>query len=60
MATSLYKYECNKMMKRIQEDILPVLGINRNLPLIIGTSTKLYQGLGIPDFWTVQQGNLKL
>jgi hypothetical protein len=48
------------MMKRIQEDILPVLGINRNLPLIIGTSTKLYQGLGIPDFWTVQQGNLKL
>ena len=59
MATSLSKDQCDKIMKPIRAAILPVLGINRNLPLTIVHGPKLYQGLGIPDLWTVQ-GTLKL
>jgi hypothetical protein len=59
MATSLSKTQCNDIMKPIRAAVLPALGINRHLSLVVAHAPQLYQGVGIPDLWTVQ-GILKL
>jgi hypothetical protein len=59
MATSLSKAQCDKIMKPIRAAALPALGINRHLNLSIVHGPQCYQGVGIPDLWTVQ-GILKL
>jgi hypothetical protein len=59
MATSMSKKQCHKIMKPIRAATLPALGINRHLTKTIVHGPQRYQGLGIPDLWTVQ-GILKL
>ncbi len=59
MATSLSKKQCDSIMKPIRAAALPVLGINHHLPLNVVHGPQQYQGLGIPDLWTVQ-GIMKL
>jgi hypothetical protein len=59
MATSLSKVQCNKIMKPIRSAALPALGLNHHLPLDVVHGPQRYQGVGIPDLWTVQ-GILKL
>jgi hypothetical protein len=59
MATSLSKKQCNDIIKPIRLAALPALDNNRHLSLIVVHGPKKYQGLGIPDLWTVQ-GILKL
>jgi hypothetical protein len=59
MATSLSKEQCNKIMKPIRAAALPAMGINRKLTLDVVHGPQRYQGVGIPDLWTVQ-GILKL
>jgi hypothetical protein len=54
MATSLSKEQCNKIMKPIRAAALPALGINRHLTLSVVHGPQRYQGVGIPDLWTVQ------
>jgi hypothetical protein len=46
-------------MKPIRAAGEPALGINRHLTLVVAHGPKRYQGVGIPDLWTVQ-GILKL
>ncbi len=58
-ASSLSKKDCEKIMKPIRAAVIPALGINRHLPLDVVHGPQMYQGLGIPDLWTVQ-GILKL
>jgi hypothetical protein len=58
-ATSLSKKQCDEIMKPIRAAALPALGINRHLPLTVVHGPQQYQGVGIPDLWTVQ-GILKL
>jgi hypothetical protein len=59
MATSLSKAQCNRIMQPIRAAALPALGINRHLTMVVAHGPKRYQGVGIPDLWTVQ-GILKL
>jgi hypothetical protein len=59
MATSLSKKQCDKIMKPIRAAVLPALGMNRHLPLTVVHGPQEFQGVGIPDLWTVQ-GILKL
>jgi hypothetical protein len=59
MATSLSKKQCDDIMKPIRAAALPALKINRHLSLVVVHGPQRYQGLGIPDLWTVQ-GILKL
>jgi hypothetical protein len=59
MATSLSKEQCNRIMKPIRAAALPAMGINRHLTLSVVHGPQQYQGVGIPDLWTVQ-GILKL
>ncbi len=59
MATSLSKAQCDKIMKPIRASALPAIGINRHLTLAVVHGPQKYQGVGIPDLWTVQ-GILKL
>jgi hypothetical protein len=59
MATSLSKAQCDKIMQPIRAAALPSLGINRHLPLEVVHGPQLFQGVGIPNLWTVQ-GILKL
>jgi hypothetical protein len=59
MATSLSKKECDSIMKPIRAAALPALGTNRHLTMTLVHGPQKYQGLGIPDLWTVQ-GILKL
>jgi hypothetical protein len=54
MATSLSKTQCNRIMKPIQADGLPALGINRHLTLEVVYGPKRYQGVGITDLWTIR------
>jgi hypothetical protein len=54
MATSVSKVQCNKIMKPIRAAALPALGINRHLSLTIVHGPQRFQGVGIPDLWTVQ------
>jgi hypothetical protein len=54
MATSLTKAQCNKIMSPIRQAALPALGINRHLPLDVVHGPLLFQGVGIPDLWTLQ------
>jgi hypothetical protein len=46
-------------MKPIRAAALPAIGINQHLTLTIVHGPQCYQGVGIPDLWTVQ-GILKL
>jgi hypothetical protein len=59
MATSLSKAQCETIMRPIRAAALPAIGINRHLTLTIAHGPQCYQGVGIPDLWTVQ-GILKL
>jgi hypothetical protein len=59
MATSLSKAQCETIMKPIRAAALPAMGINRHLNLTVVHGPQKYQGVGIPDLWTVQ-GILKL
>ena len=59
MATSLSKEQCDKIMRPIRTAVLPALGINRHLTKTIAHGPQRYQGIGIPDLWTIQ-GILKL
>jgi hypothetical protein len=54
MATSLFKAQCNQIMKPIRAARLPALGINRHLTLEVVHGPKQYQGVGIMDLWTIQ------
>jgi hypothetical protein len=54
MATSLSKAQCNRIMKPIRAAGLPALGINRHLTPEVVHGRKRYQGVGIPDLWTIQ------
>jgi hypothetical protein len=54
MATSMTKAQCEKIMKPIRAAALPAMGINRHLTLDILHGPPKYQGVGIPDLWTVQ------
>jgi hypothetical protein len=58
-ATSLSKSQCDKIMKPIRAAALSALGMNHHLTKIIVHGPQRYQGVGIPDLWTVQ-GILKL
>jgi hypothetical protein len=59
MATSLSKSQCDMIMKPILDAGLSALGINRRLTRAVVYGPKRYQGVGIPDLWTLQ-GVLKL
>jgi hypothetical protein len=59
MATSLSKKQCNYIMKPIRAAALAALGINRHLTRTAVHGPQQYQGVGVPDLWTVQ-GILKL
>jgi hypothetical protein len=59
MATSLSKEQCARIMKPIRAAALPAMGINRHLTLAVVHGPQQYQGVGVPDLWTVQ-GILKL
>jgi hypothetical protein len=59
MATSLSKAQCDHIMKPIRAAVLPALGINCHMSLVVAHGPQQYQGLGVPDLWTVQ-GILKL
>jgi hypothetical protein len=59
MATSLSKEQCETIMKPIWAAALPALGINHHLSLNVVHGPIRYQGVGIPDLWTVQ-GIVKL
>jgi hypothetical protein len=59
MATSLSKAQCDRIMKPIRAAALSALGINRHLSLVVVHGPQRYQGVGIPELWTVQ-GILKL
>jgi hypothetical protein len=59
MATSLSKAQCDRIMQPIRAAALSALGINRHLSLVVVHGPQRYQGVGIPELWTVQ-GILKL
>ena len=59
MATSMSKKQCDDIMKPIRSAALSALGSNRHLSLVVVHGPQRYQGMGIPDLWTVQ-GILKL
>ena len=59
MATCLTKAQCDRIMTPIRQAAIPALGINRHLSLVVAHGPQKYQGLGIPDLWTVQ-GIMKL
>ena len=59
MASSLSKAQCKRIMQPIMDAGLPALGINRHISRTIAYGPRRYQGLGIPDLWTLQ-GILKL
>jgi hypothetical protein len=54
MATSLTRNQCDKIMSPIRQAALPALGINRHLPLVVVHGPQRFQGVGIPDLWTLQ------
>ena len=54
MATSLTRDQCDKIMSPIRQAALPALRINRHLPLIVVHGPQRFQGVGIPDLWTLQ------
>ena len=58
-ATSLSKAQCEKIMKPIRAAALSALGMNRHLSKTVVHGPQRYQGVGIPELWTVQ-GILKL
>ena len=59
MATSLSKSQCNTIMKPLLDASLGALGLNRKMTRAVVYGPKRYQGVGIPDLWTLQ-GILKL
>jgi hypothetical protein len=59
MATSLSQDQCKTIMKPLLDAALPALGINRHLTRTVVHGPRLYQGLSIPELWTLQ-GILKL
>ena len=59
MATILSKSQCDKIMAPILDAGLAALGINRRMTQAVVYGPKQYQGVGIPDLWTLQ-GILKL
>jgi hypothetical protein len=58
-ATSLSKVQCDRIMKPIRAAVLPALGINRHLTIEVVEGPRKFQGVEVPDLWTVQ-GILKL
>jgi hypothetical protein len=59
MATSLSQAQCKQIVKSLLDAALPVLGINRHLTRMVVHRPRLYQGLRVPELWTLQ-GILKL
>jgi hypothetical protein len=59
MATSLSQDQCDAIMQPILNAGLPALGFNRRMTSAVVFGPRRYQGVGIPDLWSLQ-GVLKL
>jgi hypothetical protein len=59
MATSLSQAQCDIIMTPILNAALPALGYNRKMPSSVVFGPRRFQGVGIPELWTLQ-GVLKL
>jgi hypothetical protein len=59
MATNLSQDQCDTIMQPILDAGLPALGFNRKMTSAVVFGPRRYQGVGIPDLWSLQ-GVLKL